>query len=135
MYSCFMGLQVMVRRCKGVGEARHKCGSPPDDIRGAKLGDQASSEGCSPGEHPSRLGGGMLSRFCVMSYRCARVSAYHGGAVGPHSAHFHGVGKRRGRQYHSSRPWHTKQGHAWLVARFSRPRFGDFPSIPSISPT
>ena len=45
MYSCFMGLQVMMRGCKGIGEARRKCGSPPDDIRGAGLGDQASRRG------------------------------------------------------------------------------------------
>ena len=52
MYSCFMGLQVMMRKCKGMGEARHKCGSPPDDIRGAGLGDQASRRGVCQASTP-----------------------------------------------------------------------------------
>ena len=57
MYSCFMGLQVMVRRCKGMEEARHKCGSPPDDIRGAGLGDQASRRGaCWAGTRQDLVG-------------------------------------------------------------------------------
>ena len=52
MYSCFMGLQVMVHRCKCMEEASHKSGSPPDDIRGAGLGDQASRRGVCQASTP-----------------------------------------------------------------------------------